>query len=311
MNNPRVRIMALVVGALAAVYLLDQVILGPLLSRWDRVDKALANVQGDLNKVNAELATEKALRAKITGVRAELAKRDEAKVQGQLVKILDGIGRSSLKANIRNSPESKKTDNFSEVTFTFDGEGPIESVSRLLYELTYFKDYFKIRKPTFTSRESGKVQFSFTGSALMSKSPGSAAGASGLAHPDKPALQKFKPIGEKNIFAPHESAVPVSKRPEKKHDPRKVDVRMSSIVAGSDGPEALLESQGKYTWVKKGDKYGKYTVVEVRKQSAQSSAGARDEVVLSRGKSQVTLKLDETGRLLHDDESDDEDAPSK
>lgn len=307
MNNPHVRLLSIVVGILVSAYLFNLILVEPALTRLDGATRRLENTNRQLQRVNVELAQESVLKQKIAGIRLELSKRDEAKIQKDLNTILGRLGRPNLKS----VPEKKKTDNFSEVQYTIDGDGSISEVSKLVYELSYIKDYFKLHVKSLRSRGGGRVDFSLGGSALMAKAPvNPAPGLSGLHMPERKPESSFSGIASKNIFAPHASLVKEEKRPPPpppRRSRREVDVKMTAIVTADNGqPEALLESQGKSLWVKKGDKFGKYTVTDVIKNTPGPDGVLRDHVILDRGKSHVTIKYGETAKLLHDDEDDDE-----
>jgi hypothetical protein len=300
-NNPRVKILVIAVAALAVGYILDQVLIEPLVNRLSAANKALANAQKELNDINSKLAIRQPLQRKIDAVRAEVAKRDVAKIQSSVARIVG-------KMNSHSAPEKPRTKNFSELEFAIEGDGTIETVVRTLYDLTYHQDYLRVRKPTLTARENGRIHLTLTASVLMAKAPAKAEGG-GLSFPDRPSFDKFKMVVEKNIFQPFGVVVapPTAPTPPK----RTVEVRASGFVMMDGVPVAILESQGKSTFVKKGDKYGKYSVVEVKKQDAQSQVGEKDQVTLARDKGKpVVIHFDETVKILHEDEVEDE-VPSK
>lgn len=306
MNHPRTRLLLIVIGILAGAYLFDVVLIEPALTRLDAANKNLEKANKQLQNVNTQLAQENALRQKINGIRLEVSKRDEAKVQKSLNDILAKVGRPNLKS----VPEKKKTDNFSEVLYTIDGEGHIDEVAKLIYDLTYLKDYFKLHVKSMRGRGGNRVDFSLTGSALMGKAPANPTpGLSGLVMPERPREDKYRPIASRNIFSP--PGVKEKVDVPRPRDPRKVDVKVTAIVMTEGGPEVLLESQGKSTWVKKGDKFNKYTVTDIVKQGAGADGVLKDQIVLDRGKSHVTIKYGETGRILHEDERDDEESSSR
>jgi hypothetical protein len=309
-SRTRARILLIVIGALLGLYLLDQIVVEPILDSLNQAQEGLARARTALQKVDRELSEKSALQQKILAVRSELARRDKQKIDKALSEVVDRI--SGLKANIRSSPESKRSDNFSELQFVIDGDGTIEAVEKMMYELTYFKDYFRVRRPVIAAREPGRVNFTLTGSALTANGAVAPSKGTGMMLPDKPPLKKYEPIHANNVFAPHPSLIPKPEKPpakpDKPRDPKKVDARISGIVIENGQPAALLEIQGKKPlWVKKGDSVGKYTIVDIVK-SGGGPADPADEVILERGKKKVTIRYGETARLLHDDEEDVEDS---
>ena len=316
MKSKRAMVLLICSVVLGAGFIVYDNLVDPALVRLKNSKRELDKVVKELAKIQTEITTEKALRDNLLGIRIEVSKRDGQMVQKKLVDMFQKIGRPEPRMEML--PEARmKSDYFSERPFKIEGETSLESAARSLFELAYYADYFRVRRPTLTGAGLGfaKIQFSLTGSALMAvqKAGAGKADPAGLKLPDRPGLDKFREIWVKNIFSPHASLLkgeekPVIRTTEIKPPPqaKRFDVRLTSIAITDDGKViAAIEATSRpLAWVRKGDKYGKYYITDIVKGASDGELEAKDQVVMVRGKEEKILKLGEVVGLLSDEEKD-------
>jgi hypothetical protein len=290
---------AALVAAAAGYYL---ILLEPALAGVEVARTRLAGVNRDLTKLRGEQKEIARLQKRLDEIRRDLSIRDGQGVAGAL---LDRLGKDMGGRNMSNfttSADTKRPDYFTRVNISFDTEGDLGQVARMLHSLTFWDEYFQVHALT-VSQARGRLQCRIpTASALLPESPIEGIETRTVKIFDSPtAFSKYEPIVAKNMFEPYKPPPPPrTDRPRPPSPPPQpppppprpsVEIYLSGISAETDGSyTALVQEAGnssKFEFLRPGAKYLIYKVKQI----------TGETIVFANGAEEVTLRFGEKKQL--------------
>ncbi|HLG41860.1 MAG TPA: hypothetical protein VI643_00745 [Planctomycetota bacterium] len=303
MNHARQRKLVMataMVASLAGYFLL---LLEPALTNLDAAQATLNGRVRDRNQLRANSKEIARLEKRLQEIRRDLSTRDGQGVAGAL---LERLGKEMGGRNVTNfttADDAKRPDFFTRVNISFDAEGELQQIAKMLHGMTFWNEYFRVHSLTLNQTR-GRLQCQIpNASALLPEEP--------VADVDKrkieifakmPEFSKYDELVKKNMFEPFKPPPekPVVKPPKPDEPPAppppkprpSAEVYLSGINAETDGSyTALVQDAGnssKFEFLRPGQPYFIYKVKSVSK----------EEIVFVNGSDSVTLKFGEKQKLF-------------
>lgn len=145
-------IFALVV---AGLYLLDLVVVGPWLERWDEVNRGIEKKREDLDEAEVLLMHEDAVQKEWRKLKNRLEAEDRAGTTETLLVHLDEIGRrAGVKEDIAKISPARwdRVGDFDEIGLEMLLETDIDGLRNLLVEMHNSNEFLKISRLTVNSQ---------------------------------------------------------------------------------------------------------------------------------------------------------------
>jgi len=305
MNNARQRKLVMATAAVAAIAGYYLLLLEPAM---DDLDAAQATLNGrirDRNQLRANSKEIARLEKHLQEIRRDLSQRDGQGVAGAL---LERLGKEMGGKNVTNfttADDPKRPDFFTRVNISFDAEGELQQIAKMLHGMTFWNEYFRVHSLTLNQTR-GRLQCQIpNASALLPEEP--------LADVERrkveifaqpPDFSKYGELVKKNMFEPYKPPPekPVVKPPKPDEPPQppppkprpSTEVYLSGITAETDGSyTALVQDAGnssKFDYLRPGQPYLVYKVKSVSK----------EEIVFVNGSDAVTLKFGEKQKLYRE-----------
>lgn len=154
--NHREKIIAIVVGGVVALYVVDQLFLTPMLDRLSRANRTIEDGRLAVNDADALRNNSVRAQRNWTSIAGDTLKRDASTAEQQLLnRIQDWAQSSNLSLTSLKPERNEKEKDFDRVTIRTSGNGSMSQIGRFLYALNESKVPVRVSDLQITSRKDG------------------------------------------------------------------------------------------------------------------------------------------------------------